>query len=224
LLVWAQQPILSRNPPNEVGKRHATRLANQPTSLEPFLPPLAVARGGEVPGRANHVTHPSPLGVPSHPADVQIVEATASRSFILPRVHTVLGITCIEHPSMSTGEELPGHCLGTTSSHDHTLVCSIKQLSMIRVPHSPYMSTGRECQDAVCSRTPSLDHTSVVRAPSHTSVCMRRGPNNGETGQAQKYGTVHMLTHAVFRRLYPGKLARETWLLTPRLVLALSAN
>jgi hypothetical protein len=158
----------AENPPDEVGKRHATRLANQPTSLELFSPPLAVARGGEVPGRANRVTHPSPLEVPSHQADVQIVEATASRSCILPRVHTVLDITCIEHPSMAAGQELSGHCLGTTSSLDHTSVCSTKQLSMRRVPHSPYMSSGRECLDSVCSRTPSLDHT---------SVCMRRGPN-----------------------------------------------
>jgi hypothetical protein len=71
LLVWAQQPILSRNPPDEVGKRHATRLANQPTSLELVSPPLAVARVGEVPGHANHVTDPNPLGVPSHQSDVQ---------------------------------------------------------------------------------------------------------------------------------------------------------
>jgi hypothetical protein len=178
LLVWAQQPIRSRNPPDEVGKRHATRLAYQPTSLELFSPPLAVARGGEVPGRANHVTHPSPLGVPSHQADVQIVGATASRSCTLPRVHTVLDITCIEHPSMSAGQELSGHCLGTTSSHDHTMVCSTKQLSMRRVPHSPYLSTGRKCLDAVCSWTPSLDHT---------SVCMRQDPNNQqETGDHQE--------------------------------------
>jgi hypothetical protein len=161
LLAWAQQPILSRDPPDEVGKRHATRLSNEPTSLELFFPPLAVARGGEVPGRANHVTHPSPLGVPSHQADVQIVEATASRSRTLPRVHTVLDITCTEHPSMSAGQELCGHCLGTTSSHDHTSVCSTEQLCMRRVPLSPYKSTGRECLDAVCSRTPSLDHTFV---------------------------------------------------------------
>jgi hypothetical protein len=94
LLAWAQHPILSRNLPDEVGKRYAMRLANQPTSLELFYPPLAVAHGGEVPGCANNVTHPSPLGVPSHQADVQIVEATASRSCTLPRVHTVLDITC----------------------------------------------------------------------------------------------------------------------------------
>jgi hypothetical protein len=138
LLVWAQQPILSRNPPDEVGKRHATRLANQPTSLELLSAPLAIARGGEMPGRANHVTHPSPLGVPSHQADVQIVEVTASRSCTLPRVHMVLDITCIEHPSTSAGQEVSGHCLGTTSSHDHTSVCSIKHLFTSRVPHSPY--------------------------------------------------------------------------------------
>jgi hypothetical protein len=48
LLAWAQQSILSRNPPDEVGKRHATRLANQPTSLELSSTPLAVARGGVV--------------------------------------------------------------------------------------------------------------------------------------------------------------------------------
>jgi hypothetical protein len=123
----------------------------------------------EVPGRANHVTHPSPLGVPSHQADVQIVEAMASRSCTLPRVHTVLDLTCIEHPSMSVGQELSGHCLDTTSSHDHTSVCSTKQLFMRRVRHSPYISTGREFLDAVCSRTPSLNHT---------SVCRSRGPNN----------------------------------------------
>jgi hypothetical protein len=114
-----------------------------------------------VPGRANHVTHPSPLGVPSHQADVKIVEETASRSCTLPRVHTVLDITCIEHSPMSAGQDLSGHCLGTTSSHDHTSVCSTTQLPMRRVPHSPYMSTGREYLDDVCSRTPSLDHTSV---------------------------------------------------------------
>jgi hypothetical protein len=123
LLAWAQQPILSRNPPDEVGKRHATRLANQPTSLELFSPPLAVARGGEVPGRTSHFTHPSPLGAPSYQAGGQIVEATASRSCTLPRVHTVLDITRTEHPSMTAGQELSGHCLGTTSSHDHTSVC-----------------------------------------------------------------------------------------------------
>jgi hypothetical protein len=123
LLAWAQQPILSRNAPDEVGRRHATRLANQPTSLELFSTPLAVARGVEVPGRTSHVTHPSPLGAPSHQADVQIVEATASRSCTLPRVHTVLDITRTEHPSMSARQELSGHCLGTTSSHDHTSVC-----------------------------------------------------------------------------------------------------
>jgi hypothetical protein len=74
-------------PPNEVGKRHATRLANQPTSLELFSTPPAVARGGEAPGRTSHITHPSPLGAPSHQADVQIVEATASRSCTLPTRH-----------------------------------------------------------------------------------------------------------------------------------------
>jgi hypothetical protein len=99
------------------------------------------------------------------------VEATASRSCTLPRVHSVLDITCIEHPSMSAGQELSGHCLGTTSSQDHTSVCSTKQLSMRGVPHSPYMSTERECLEAVCSRTPSLDHT---------YVCMRRGQNSKE--------------------------------------------
>jgi hypothetical protein len=112
--------IPSRKALDEVGKRHATRLANQPTSLELSSPPRAVARGGEVRGHAHHVTHPSPLGVPSHPADVHIVEATASRSCTLPIVHIVLNITCIEHPSVSTEQELSGHCLGTTSSHDHT--------------------------------------------------------------------------------------------------------
>jgi hypothetical protein len=61
-------------------------------SLELFSTPLAVARGGEVPGRTSHVTHPSPLGAPSHQAGVKIVEATASRSCTLPRVHTVLDI------------------------------------------------------------------------------------------------------------------------------------
>jgi hypothetical protein len=121
-----------------------------------------------VPGHANHVTHPNPLGVPSHQADAQIAEATASRSCTLPRVHNVLDVKCIEHPSMSAGQEFSGHCLGTTSSHDHTSVCSRKQLFLRRVPHSPYMPTGRECLDAVCSRTPSLDHT---------SVCMRQGSN-----------------------------------------------
>jgi hypothetical protein len=61
LLAWAQQPILSQNPPDEVGKRHATRLANQPASLELFSTPLAVARWGDVPGRTSHITDPSPL-------------------------------------------------------------------------------------------------------------------------------------------------------------------
>jgi hypothetical protein len=100
------------------------------------------------------------------------VEATASRSCTLPRVHTLLDITCIEHPSVSTGQELSGHCLGRTSSHDHTSACSTKQFLLRRAPHSPhspYMSIGRECLDAVCSTTPSLDHT---------SVCMRRGPEH----------------------------------------------
>jgi hypothetical protein len=91
--------------PDKVGKRHATTLANQPTSLELFSTPLAVARGGEVPGRTSHVTRPSPRGAPSHQADVQIVEATASRSCTLPSVHTVLDITRIEHRSVS------GNCL-----------------------------------------------------------------------------------------------------------------
>jgi hypothetical protein len=167
-LAWAQQPILSRNPLDEVGKRQATRLANQPTILELVSPPLAVARGGEVPGRANHVTHPSPLSISSHQADVQIVEATASRSCTLPRVDAVLDITCTERPSVSAGQELSGHCLGTTSSHDHTSVGSTKQLFMRLVPHSPYMSTRRVCLGAVCSRTTALGHTSAY---------MRRGPN-----------------------------------------------
>jgi hypothetical protein len=78
-----------------------------------------------------------------HQADVKIVEATASTSCTLTRVHI----------SMSAGQELFGYCLGTTSSHDHTSVCSTKHLFMRRVPHSPYMSTGREYLDAVCSRT-----------------------------------------------------------------------
>jgi hypothetical protein len=136
-----------------------------------------------VPGRANHVTHPSRLGVSSHQADVQIVEATASRSYTLPRVHTVLDITCTKIPSMSARQELSGHCLGT-SSHDHTSVCSTKQILMRRVPHSPYMSTGRECLHAVCSRTPFLDYT---------SECMRRGPN---TPTVLRTSTRRMLTIA----------------------------
>jgi hypothetical protein len=36
-----------------------------------------------------------------------------SRSCTLPRVHTVLDITRTENPSMSAGQELSGHCLGT---------------------------------------------------------------------------------------------------------------
>jgi hypothetical protein len=77
--------------------------------LSSSLPPLAVAPGGEVSGRANYVKRPSPLGVPSRQADVQIVEATASTSYTLPRVHTVLDVTYTGHPSMSAGQELSGH-------------------------------------------------------------------------------------------------------------------
>jgi hypothetical protein len=128
-----------------------------------------------VPGRATYVTHPSPLGVPSHQADVQILEATASRSCTLPRVHTVLDIAATEHPLMSAGQELSGHCLVTTSSQAHTSVCSTKQLFIRRVTHSPYMSTGQECLDAVCSRK----HLSTI------SVCMRRGPNKPLNGLEQ---------------------------------------
>jgi hypothetical protein len=50
--------------------------------------------------------------------------SNASRSCTLPRVHTVLDITSIEHLSVSTGQELSGHCLSTTSPHDHTSICS----------------------------------------------------------------------------------------------------
>jgi hypothetical protein len=54
---------------------------------------------------------------------------------------------------------------------------------MRRVTHSPYLSTGRECLDAVCSRTPSLDHTSVR---------MRRGPNNSAQRSPRSHSRLHI--------------------------------
>jgi hypothetical protein len=71
LLVWALQTILSLNPHNEAGKRHTMRLAICQRVSSSFSPPLAVARGGEVPGPASYTTQSSPLGVPSHQVDVR---------------------------------------------------------------------------------------------------------------------------------------------------------
>jgi hypothetical protein len=162
LLAWAQQHILSRNPPDEVGKRHAARLADQPTSLELFSPPLAVSRRGEVPGRVNHVTHLSPLGVSSHQVDVQIVEAKASRS-CTPRVHTVPDITCTEHPSKSAGQGLPGNCLGTTSSHDLTFDLFNKTFIFAKSPtQSVHVHRTRKAWTlSVVGRGPSIIHLYV---------------------------------------------------------------
>jgi hypothetical protein len=127
LLTWAQRPILSQKHHDEVGTRHATRLAYHPTSLELFSPPLAVVRGGVVPGRASHVTHPSPLGVLSHQAGVQVVAATASRSCIPPRMHSVLDITCAEHLSMSAGQE----CLNIVWVRRHLILRFFQQNSCL---------------------------------------------------------------------------------------------
>jgi hypothetical protein len=70
-LLWALRPVLSQNPPDEVGKRHTMRLAICQRVLSTFSPPLAVARGGEMPSTASYTTQSSALGVPSHQVDVR---------------------------------------------------------------------------------------------------------------------------------------------------------
>jgi hypothetical protein len=71
LLVWVLRPLLSRNPPDEVGKGHTMRLAICRRVPSSFSPPRSVARGGEVPGPAGYTIQASPFGVPSHELDAR---------------------------------------------------------------------------------------------------------------------------------------------------------
>jgi hypothetical protein len=58
LLVWGQRPVLSENPPDEVGKRHTVRLAISQRVSSSLSPPLALTRGEEVPDTASYTTQP----------------------------------------------------------------------------------------------------------------------------------------------------------------------
>jgi hypothetical protein len=114
-LCWlGRYGLSSAEIPHEIGKSDHKLVS----------PPIAFARGGDIPGPVRHVTLRCPPGVPSLQAGGQIAAARASRCCTLPNVLAVLDITHTERAYVSAGQELSGSYLGRTSSLDHTSLYS----------------------------------------------------------------------------------------------------